>query len=138
MVFIFNILTNMRNSSSTRSEYVTVQVPYGNSPANVFAVLTILRKMGVIRGFSYMECMVGGKIKAQYFVYLKYDAAGISVIDTIFFVSTPSRRVYISAAALWQPQSTAGFFVLSTTHGIITNAEARRLNVGGEVLFGVT
>jgi len=128
----------MRNASSARAEYITVQAPYGNSSANVFAVLTILRKRGTIRGFSYKECMVGKKLNAQYFVYLKYDAEGVSVIDTIFFVSTPSRRVYISAAALWQPQSTSGFFVLSTTHGIITNADARRLNVGGEVLFGVT
>jgi ribosomal protein S8 len=45
--------------------------------------------------------------------------------------------VYISASSLWQTQSTTGFVALSTVYGIITDIEARRYNVGGEVLFGI-
>lgn len=56
----------------------------------------------------------------------------------MFRASTPGRRIYVSASSLWQPQSTSGFFVLSTVYGIFTDAEARRYNVGGELLFGVT
>jgi ribosomal protein S8 len=45
--------------------------------------------------------------------------------------------VHISSNALWQSRATAGFFVMSTTYGILTDVEARRFNVGGIVLFGI-
>jgi ribosomal protein S8 len=44
----------------------------------------------------------------------------------------------MSSSAIWQPQTTTGFFILSTPIGICTDIEARRYNVGGEILFGVT
>jgi len=71
-------------------------------------------------------------------IYLKYDESGKSVIDSLFLVSKPSRRIYMSSSAIWQPQTTTGFFILSTPIGICTDIEARRYNVGGEILFGVT
>ena len=99
-MFLSNRLTSIRNGVSARSNYVVCQVAYGNSSSKAFAILSIMRKRGMIRGFSYQEGRIVNKIKAQYYIYLKYDATGISVIDTLFFVSKPSRRIYISAAAL--------------------------------------
>ena len=97
----------------------------------------ILQKTGVIRGFSYKKVKKISKIQGSLIIYIKYDAFGASVIDTSFYISKPSRRIYISAAALWQSQATTGFLVLSTVYGILTDIEARRYNIGGEVIFGI-
>jgi len=138
MTFISNMITIIRNGYSSRSEYIIYKVSHTNTPAKLFQVLNIMRKIGVIRAFSYMESNDPKKKKSSCIIYLKYDSVGVSVMDTVFLISKPSRRVYLSAAALWQPQSTVGFLVLSTTQGILTIGEARQLNVGGEVLFGIT
>ena len=138
MTFISNMITIIRNGYATRSEYIIYKVSHTNIPAKLFEVLTIMRKIGIIRSFVYTESNSNNKIKSSCIIYLKYDSNGVSVIDTVFLISKPSRRIYLSAAALWQPQSTVGFLVLSTTQGILTIGEARRLNVGGEVLFGIT
>jgi small subunit ribosomal protein S8 len=138
MTFISNIITIIRNGYATRSEYIIYKVSHTSIPVKLFEVLHIMRKIGMIRAFEYIESNSITQIKSSCIIYLKYDSAGVSVIDTVFLISKPSRRVYLSAAALWQPQSTVGFLVLSTTQGILTINEARRLNVGCEVLFGIT
>lgn len=138
MNFLSNRLTNIRNAKATQLSQIVFIRPQGSVPKAIFTILTLLRKNGMIRGFGFKEIVLSGKIKREYIIYLKYDATGKSVLDSIFLVSKPSRRVYLSSAALWQPQTTTGFFVLSTTYGILTDSEARRYNVGGEVLFGVT
>jgi small subunit ribosomal protein S8 len=130
----------MRNARAAHLQQVAFTMPGGSVslPKNILCILTILRKRGVIRGFTLQEQSVQDKKKRQVILYLKYDAVGKPLIDTLFIVSKPSRRVYISSVALWQPQTSTGFFVLSTSYGILTDNEARRYNVGGEVLFGVT
>lgn len=100
MTFLSNRLTIIRNGIASQSEYVVCALPSGSTPANAFAILTILQKNGMIRGFSYKESRVSKKIKTKYYIYLKYDATGVSVIDTVFLVSKPSRRIYAPAAAL--------------------------------------
>ena len=100
----------------------------------MLTILTILRNNGVIRAFSYLP----SKDKNKFVIYIKYDQIGNNVIRSIFNVSKPSRKLYVSSKALWQPQSTTGFFVLSTSYGIITDIDARRYNVGGCILFGIT
>lgn len=97
-----NLLTIMRNASAARLQQIVFTRP-GRSvslPKNILSILTILRKMGVIRGFTLQEQSIQGKNKKQVILYLKYDATGKSVIDTLFIVSKPSRRVYISSVAL--------------------------------------
>ena len=137
MLFLYNILTKIRNGASAQADFIVYAIPIGGVPVKAFAVLTLMRKIGMIRGFYYNEQNLHGKAETRFLIYLKYDAAGKSVIDTSFFVSKPSRRIYISAAALWQPQTTTGFFILSTSYGIRTDSEARRYNIGGEILFGI-
>jgi small subunit ribosomal protein S8 len=137
MNFLPDLLSSIKNGAVNRSKYITHYISATNIPERTFAVLNILRKAGVIRGFSYSKTKVNKKVQGKLIIYLKYDAFGISVVDAAFYISKPSRRVYISASSLWQTQSTTGFVALSTVYGIITDIEARRYNVGGEVLFGI-
>ena len=97
-----NLLTTMRNARAARLQQVAFTMP-GESvslPKNILCILTIFQKRGVIRGFTLQEQSVQGKNKRQVILYLKYDATGKPVIDTLFIVSKPSRRVYISSVAL--------------------------------------
>jgi len=95
-------------------------------------------KFAKVSGVERSSPTQNSKERVYLNIFLKYDSVGKSVINSVYLVSTPGRRVYVSSNSLWQPQSTSGFFVLSTTSGILTDIEARRYNVGGEVLFGVT
>lgn len=102
MLTLSNLLTCIRNALSSRLNQIDFIIP-GNAgilPENRLAILTILRKNGTIRGFTYKEFAIKGKPKAKLIVYLKYDGSGKSVIDSLFLISKPSRRVYISSTAL--------------------------------------
>jgi len=98
MNFLSNILSSIRNGKASRLSYILFIRPQNAIPKAIFDILTLLRKNGIIRGFSCIEIGTSGKIK--FMIYLKYDESGKSVIDSLFLVSKPSRRVYISSAAL--------------------------------------
>ncbi len=135
MYFISNRITSIRNGEQASLRQIVWDTPSGSHYKSLYTTLEVLREAGVIRGFSFLSSV---KNKNKVVIYLKYDSIGKSVIRSVFLVSTSARRIHISASSLWQPQSTSGFFVLSTIYGILTDVEARRYNVGGEVLFGVT
>ena len=137
MNFVANLLSTIKNGALNRSKYVIYKTTSAIFPEKLINILNILQKTGVIRGFSYKKVKKISKIQGSLIIYIKYDAFGASVIDTSFYISKPSRRIYISAAALWQSQATTGFLVLSTVYGILTDIEARRYNIGGEVIFGI-
>lgn len=113
-------------------------INHKGTSSSLFSVLNILRREGFIRGFSYKSLTnrTNKKINSLT-IYLKYDSKGKQVINNIFPISTQSRRIFLSTKSLWQPQSTAGLYILSTPRGLLTDSEARRLNVGGEILFGI-
>jgi len=100
MNFLSNRLTAIRNGKAAQLEQIVFIRPQGSMPKNIFAILTILRKRGRIRAFTFKETLISNKQKMQYIIYLKYDATGKSVIDSLFIVSKPSRRVYLSSTAL--------------------------------------
>ena len=136
MNLISKILTNIRNAKKAKLNYIQYDINQKEMLMNIVNVLTILRNNGVIRAFSILPSINMGKSKLV--IYMKYDHLGGSVIRSIFSISKPSRKLYLSSKSLWQPQSTTGFFVLSTSYGIITEMDARRYNVGGCILFGIT
>ena len=141
MNFICKIINAISNGNRANLSAITWDVAQQGQYNSVFAILSILRENGIIRGFSYINTpstKKKGSDQNQFVIYLKYDGSGKPVIRSIFNVSKPSRRIYISSRSLWQPQSTVGFFVLSTTYGILTDSQARRYNVVGCLLFGVT
>jgi len=100
MSSLCNRLTNIRNGSVAQLAQILFTRPQGSISNHEFAVLNILRKRGRIRAFYCKEVIVANKLITQYTVYLKYDSTGKPVIDSIFVVSKPSRRVYLSSAAL--------------------------------------
>ena len=100
MHFLSNRLTSIRNAKATQLSQIVFIRPQGSVPKAIFTILTLLRKNGIIRGFGFKEIVLSGKTKREYIIYLKYDATGKSVLESIFLVSKPSRRVYLSSAAL--------------------------------------
>jgi small subunit ribosomal protein S8 len=95
-------------------------------------VLEVLHKEGFIRGFTTIE--KDGKSELE--VELKYFD-GSPVIKELARVSRPGRRVYASVSTLPQVYNGLGISILSTPKGVMTDADARAANVGGEVLCTV-
>jgi small subunit ribosomal protein S8 len=91
-------------------------------------VLDVLIKEGAISNYSFFD--------RELTVELKY-LGNEPTITKISCVSRPGRRVYISVKSLWDIHRGLGFLVLSTSKGVVSDKEARRLNVGGEILCKV-
>jgi small subunit ribosomal protein S8 len=95
-------------------------------------VLEVLHKEGYIRGFATVE--KDGKSELE--VELKYFD-GAPVIKEVHRVSKPGRRVYASVTTLPSVYNGLGIAILSTPKGVMTDADARAQNVGGEILCTV-
>lgn len=96
-------------------------------------ILDVLEREGYISGYEYSEL---GYNKAELNIQLKY-IDGESVISTINRVSKPGRRVYSSVTDLPRVHNGLGISIVSTPKGVLSDAEAREGNVGGEVLCTV-
>ena len=123
-----DMLTRIRNGQSARLDSVTV--PASRLRSNV---LDVLQREGYIRGWFEEELRPGVK---ELRVELKYDN-GEPVIKEIKRVSTPGRRVYSKIRELPRDYNGLGISILSTPRGVMSDAEARAANVGGEVLCKV-
>lgn len=127
-----DMLTRIRNGQQAKLAVVNL---HPASPKVCVGVLEILSNEGYIRGFR--EVYFSHKNISYLQVFLKYGPQGEPAIRSIFRVSTPGRRFYSATRSLWQPKGTMGIFLLSTPRGLLTDRDARRHNVGGEVLFGI-
>lgn len=123
-----DMLTRIRNGQ--RCGMSTVICPASNFRANV---LEALQREGYIRGFSWAELRKGLQ---ELTIELKYSN-GEPVIREISRVSTPGRRVYSKIKDLSREYNGMGVSILSTPRGVLSDAEAREANVGGEVLCRV-
>jgi small subunit ribosomal protein S8 len=130
--YISDMLTRIRNGQQAKLAVVNLRP---SSPKVCVGVLEILSQEGYIRGFR--EIYSPNKNASYLQVFLKYGPQGEPGIRASFRVSTPGRRFYSATRALWQPKGTMGILVLSTPRGLLTDRDARRYNVGGEVLFGM-
>ncbi|MCW5699177.1 MAG: 30S ribosomal protein S8 [Rhodospirillales bacterium] len=123
-----DMLTRIRNGQRARKQVVT-------APASKLRshVLDVLQREGYIRGYTSYELRPGiGEIKIE----LKYHE-GEPVIRQISRVSKPGRRVYSKIRDLPRVYNGLGISILSTPQGVLSDAEARQANVGGEVLCRV-
>ena len=123
-----DMLTRIRNGQRAGKTHVTS--PASRLRANV---LDVLRREGYIRGFA--EAEVGPGIK-EIRIELKYYE-GDPVIRKISRISTPGRRVYSKVKDLPRVYNGLGISILSTPQGVMSDAEARAANVGGELLCQV-
>lgn len=122
---IADMLTRIRNANSSKHESVNV-------PASKIKIeiAKILDAEGYINGYEIIEDKVQSTIK----VNLKYGPGKQKVITGLKRVSKPGLRVYASNENLPKVLKGLGIAIISTSKGIMTDKEARKLNVGGEVL----
>ena len=120
-----DMLTRIRNAQMRRKSKVT-------TPASKLRgrVLEVLQSEGYIRGYSTVE--YGGG-KSEFEIELKYYE-GEPVIREIERISKPGRRVYASVRDLPRVANGLGVSIISTPKGVMSDADAREQNVGGEVL----
>jgi len=122
---IADMLTRIRNANSNKHD--TVLIPQSKTK---LAIAEILKNEGFIVDFKAVESEGIKMIE----VALKYGPNGERVIQGLKRISKPGLRIYSNAEQLPQVLNGLGIAIVSTSKGIITDKEARKLNVGGEVL----
>jgi small subunit ribosomal protein S8 len=125
---IADLLTRIRNGAHARKEQV--DVPWSKVKARLVEVLTT---EGFLKEHSIIE-QDGHRLLR---VWLKYDSQNKPVIVGLKRVSKPSLRVYVGAREIPALRRGLGVNILSTPVGIITDREARKHNVGGELMCSV-
>lgn len=122
-----NLLTKLKNASRARKE--RVKFPYSEMD---FAIAELLAREGFIVSVEKKGRMPKRIIEIR----LKYEN-GETALQEVCFISTPGRRIYAGWRELKPVRQNFGRAVLSTPRGILTNREARKQKVGGEVLFKI-
>ena len=122
---IADLLTRIRNASTAK--HATVDVPASNMKKSITQILV---DEGYVKDFQVIEDGKQGIIR----ITLKYDENRNSVITGLRRVSKPGLRIYASAAELPRVLKGLGIAIVSTSKGIMTDKEARKQNIGGEVL----
>jgi small subunit ribosomal protein S8 len=123
---IADYLTRVRNAINAKHRIV--EIPSSNLKKEITKVLF---DKGYIRKYKFVESAPQDSIK----IALKYDrVTKRSAISTLTRVSKPGLRKYVGADGIPRVQNGLGIAVMSTSQGVMTDKEARQLNVGGEVL----
>ena len=123
-----DFLTRIRNG--IQANFPSVDIPLSQLKVRVAEVL---KKEGYIADYHVTEQGVQGTLTID----LKYGPDNEKVITCIRRVSKPGLRQYKKSNAIPQVMSGLGVGILSTSHGVISDREARKLNVGGELLCEV-
>ncbi|MBQ7986767.1 MAG: 30S ribosomal protein S8 [Clostridia bacterium] len=122
---IADMLTRIRNANTAKHE--TVDIPASNMKK---AIAEILNNEGYIKGYQIIEDGKQGVIR----VTLKYTSNKEKVISGIKRISKPGLRMYAPADELPRVLKGLGIAIISTSKGIMTDKEARKLHIGGEIL----
>ena len=122
---VADLLTRIRNGQKAQHKHIDV-------PASKLkrAIAEILVDKGYVRRYVDIEDNKQGVLR----IYLKYDSEGSPAIHALKRVSKPGLRTYANGATMPRVLNGLGIAILSTSRGIMTDKEARRANVGGEVL----
>ena len=121
-------LTRIRNAAMRRLE--TTKLLHANV---VEATLSILAAKGYIESYNVVE-----EDKKKFInVVLKYDEHGRSVINELKRVSSPGRRIYKGKDEIKRFKNGYGTIIVSTSKGVLSNEDAHKAGVGGEILCSV-
>jgi small subunit ribosomal protein S8 len=123
-----DLLTRVRNGLAVRAR--SVKVPHSKLKK---AIVQVLKENGFIDDWT--SELIDGKAFIR--VHLRYGPDGEEVIRHIRRVSKPGLRVYRQAGEMPEPLNGLGIAVVSTSRGVMTQVEAKKQNVGGEVLCEV-
>jgi len=126
---IADMLTRIRNANKARFKSTLVHMSQIN-----MNIAKVLKKAGYISGYDNVK---DDKGYAMLKITLKYPDAKHTVITDIKRISKPGRRVYVNAGNIPSVLNGYGISVLSTSSGVITDKEAREMNIGGEVIRNV-
>ncbi|NDC37395.1 MAG: 30S ribosomal protein S8 [Proteobacteria bacterium] len=127
---IADVLTRIRNAQLARHRIVSVR-----GSRMVGCILDVLKKEGFIESFKARS--EEGRPGTTFEVQLRYGPNGEPTISDARRVSTPGRRVYANLVGLPKVNRGLGIAVLSTSKGVMSDREARKLKVGGEILARV-
>ena len=122
---IADLLTRIRNANSAKHE--TVEIPASNTKK---AICQILLDEGYIKDMKVEENNHQGTIV----VTLKYGEKKTRVIQGLKRISKPGLRIYAGASELPRVMKGLGIAIVSTSKGVMTDKQARKAGVGGEVL----
>ena len=122
---IADLLTRIRNANN--SKHPTVDIPASNIKK---AIANILLNEGYIKGVEYIDDNIQGIIR----ISLKYGENKQKVLSGLKRVSKPGLRIYAAKDDIPRVLKGLGIAIISTSKGVMTDKEARRQNVGGEVL----
>jgi small subunit ribosomal protein S8 len=122
---IADMLTRVRNA--VRIERPVVDIPSSKIKVNIAAVL---KREGYIWDYEIVEQAPQNVLR----VHLKYGPNGERVIQQLDRISSPGRRVFARVDQMPSVLQGLGISIISTSHGVMSNREARKKGVGGEVL----
>ncbi|MCI6401168.1 MAG: 30S ribosomal protein S8 [Candidatus Fimivicinus sp.] len=122
---IADMLTRIRNANSAKHD--TVQIPASNMKK---AIAQILVDEGYVKSFKVIDDGKQGMIE----IALKYGPNKSQVITGLRRVSKPGLRIYTNCEEMPKVMKGLGIAILSTSKGVMTDKDARKANVGGEVL----
>jgi len=125
---IGDMFTRIRNGQMRLLE--TIELPASNFRSKI---LEVLKNEGYITNFNFES---KEKNKKTITINLKYHE-GTPVIKEISRVSKPGRRIYSSAISIPKIQNGLGLAILSTPKGVMSDSEARKNNLGGEIICRV-
>ena len=125
---IADMLTRIRNAQ--RASHELVNIPSSKLKINVAKVL---KSEGYVKNFRIISDGQHRFIR----IFLKYDKEGVAIIDGIKRVSKPGCRVYAGSDEVPKVLNGYGINILSTSKGLMTDNEAKKMGVGGEILCAV-
>ena len=123
---IADLLTRIRNAQTARHDSVSVETSIMKK-----SIAQILLDEGYIAAFEEVE---NGNKNKNLVITLKYVNKNQKVITGLNRISKPGRRIYASCEELPKVLGGLGIVIVSTSKGVMTDREARKLGIGGEVL----
>ncbi len=125
---ISDMLTGIRNALSAKHEVVEMRHSVIRTE-----IARILKREGYITDYV----VEGGGIEKSLRMYLKYVPDNVPAIEGLKRISKPGLRRYVGAKGVPRPLGGLGIAIVSTSSGIVTDGEARKKNIGGEILCEV-
>jgi small subunit ribosomal protein S8 len=122
---IADLLTRIRNAQIAKHDRLDVPV----SRLKV-EIAKLLKDEGFIKNFREIEAVPQGTLR----IFLRYSTEGVPAISHLQRVSKPGRRVYRKAEEIQPVRNGLGIGIVSTSQGLLTDAQARERRVGGELL----
>lgn len=124
---IADMLTRIRNANMSKQPEVSLP-----TSKTCEQIASILKREGLIS--DYKVTAEEKKSFKTLTITLKYDSQGNRIISDLKRISKPGLRITVPADKLPRVLNGLGIAIISTSHGLLTDKEARKLNVGGEVI----